>query len=54
NITCIGININTSSLSEDAAMDYLKKTEDELGLPCADPVRTGVGPIVDKLIKDKI
>ena len=49
-IKCVGIGINTSSLDEAAAMDYLKKAEDETGLPCADPVRTGVAAIVENLL----
>lgn len=49
-IKCIGIGLNTSSLSEAQAMDYLKRTEDETGLPCADPVRTGVSAIVKNLL----
>src|SRR6266496_236287 len=32
-----------------AARDYLRQTEDQLGLPCVDPVRTGIGAIVDHL-----
>ena len=46
---CVGVGINTSSLNEKEAMDYLKAAEEETGLPCADPVRTGVGAIVDNI-----
>ena len=49
NMKCVGIGINTSSLNEKEAMDYLKAAEAETGLPCADPVRTGVGAIVDNI-----
>ncbi len=42
-----GASINTSSLNDGAAADYLKAAEDRLGVPCCDSVRTGVGSIVD-------
>lgn len=45
----IGIAMNTSGLDEAAAHDLMKRTADEYGMPCCDPVRTGVGPIVDLL-----
>ena len=47
---CIGVSVNTAALDAAAARDYLRQTEDELGLPCVDPVRTGVGAIVDRLV----
>ena len=37
-----------------AARDYLRRTEDDLSLPCVDPMRTGVGAIVDRLIADRL
>jgi uncharacterized NAD-dependent epimerase/dehydratase family protein len=46
---CVGLSINTAGLDEAAARDYLRGTEARLGLPCVDPVRTGVGAIVDNL-----
>ena len=46
---CIGISINTASLSAEQAERVLKETEDRLGLPCVDPVRNGVAAIVDRL-----
>jgi uncharacterized NAD-dependent epimerase/dehydratase family protein len=49
---CVGVSVNTSALDgAAAARDYLRRTEDELGLPCVDPLRGGgVGPIVDYLL----
>ncbi|MBI1774465.1 MAG: DUF1611 domain-containing protein [Proteobacteria bacterium] len=47
---CVGISVNTQSLPEKKALAILKRTEDKLGLPCVDPLRTGVGPIVDRLM----
>ena len=43
-----------SGLDPAAARDYLRRTEDERGLPCVDPMRTGVGPIVDRLVVDRL
>jgi uncharacterized NAD-dependent epimerase/dehydratase family protein len=45
----VGISLNTSSLGEAAAADLIARTQDRLGLPCVDPVRTGVAAIVDRL-----
>ena len=49
NIQCVGIAINTSALDASAADSILKQTADSFGLPCVDPVRTGVAAIVDRL-----
>jgi len=46
---CIGLSINTSGLEVIEARDYLRQTEDRLGLPCVDPIRSGVAAIVDNL-----
>ena len=46
---CVGISVNTSAMDAGEARDYLRRTEDELGLPVVDPVRAGVGAIVDRL-----
>jgi uncharacterized NAD-dependent epimerase/dehydratase family protein len=48
-VKCVGLSINTAGMEAGAARDYLRRTEDELALPCIDAVRTGVGPIVDRL-----
>ncbi len=45
----VGVSIDTSRLEEDEALAFLEKTATRLGLPAADPVRTGVQPIVDNL-----
>jgi len=47
--SCVGVSVNTEALDPAAARDYLRRTEDQLGLPTIDPVRTGVGAIVDRL-----
>jgi uncharacterized NAD-dependent epimerase/dehydratase family protein len=46
----VGICINTQALEPEAAMAYLRNTEDRLGLPCCDPIAGGVANIVDTLI----
>jgi len=48
-VTCVGIAINTSALDASAADSLLKQTADAFGLPCVDPVRTGVGAIAERL-----
>lgn len=50
----MGICINTSRLPPPAAADYLRTTAAELGVPCCDPVRTGVTAIVDGLLAGSI
>ena len=45
----VGIAVNTSALDDSAAKRYLSETEERLGLPCVDPVRTGVARIADML-----
>ena len=48
-VRCAGLSINTAGLDAGAANDYLRQTEDRLGLPCVDPVRTGIAALVDNL-----
>nr|NIR58463.1 DUF1611 domain-containing protein [Gammaproteobacteria bacterium] len=48
-VRCIGVAVNTSGLEAGEARDYLAGVADKLGLPAVDPVRDGVGPIVDRL-----
>ena len=45
----VGVSVDTSRLSEEDAAAFLAETEKELGLPAVDPVRNGVGRIVDSL-----
>lgn len=46
----VGVAIDTSRLGEQEAAEYLQRTEQELGLVTVDPVRNGVGRIVDQMI----
>lgn len=46
---CVGVAVNTAGLAPDEAQKYLRDTEDKIGLPTVDPVRSGVARIVDAL-----
>ncbi len=46
----IGICLNTSNLSDEDAAAEIAATAAYTQLPCVDPVRMGVGPIVDVLL----
>src|SRR5688572_15386553 len=48
-VVCVGVSINTSSMDEEAASEYLDEIEDMLDVPCIDPVKTGAAAIVDRL-----
>ena len=48
-VICIGVSINTKDMSDAERETYLKRVEDELGLPTVDPVTTGVSKLVDNL-----
>lgn len=47
----IGLAINTAALEPAAARTLQDRTADRLGLPCVDPVRDGVAPLVDAMAK---
>ena len=49
----VGIACNTSTLSEADAMAALSALADRYGLPCVDPVRTGVDAILDHMGLDR-
>lgn len=49
NIRCVGLSVNTSELSESAALDYLAKLSEKFGLPATDPIRFGVKELVKGL-----
>jgi uncharacterized NAD-dependent epimerase/dehydratase family protein len=48
-VRCIGIAVNTSRLSDGDAMKLLDELSLTFDLPAADPRRTGVSAIVDRL-----
>lgn len=45
-----GVSLNTSRVGEGAAARALAETSARLSLPCCDPIRGGVAPIVDKIL----
>ena len=49
--TVVAISLNTSTLPAEDALALLKRTADLYGLPCVDPFRTGVAPVVDALAR---
>jgi uncharacterized NAD-dependent epimerase/dehydratase family protein len=49
-IRCVGLSINSSSLSEADCAAYFERLSGELGLPVCDPVRTGVDALADALL----
>ena len=48
-IRCVGIAVNTRALGGVEAEDLLRTLSQRYALPAVDPVRFGVGPIVDEL-----
>jgi uncharacterized NAD-dependent epimerase/dehydratase family protein len=51
-IRCVGIAVNTAALGEDEARSLLDATGTAHALPAVDPVRFGVGPVVDRLVAE--
>jgi uncharacterized NAD-dependent epimerase/dehydratase family protein len=48
-VRCIAASINTGQMDKTQALAYLAETERRLAMPVVDPMRTGVGRIVDLL-----
>jgi uncharacterized NAD-dependent epimerase/dehydratase family protein len=49
-VRAVGVCLNTSGMERDDALRLCGETEDQLGLPCTDPVALGVERIVDRLL----
>jgi uncharacterized NAD-dependent epimerase/dehydratase family protein len=49
-IRCVGLSINSSSLSDAGRAEYFGRLTDTLGLPVCDPVRTGVDALASALL----
>jgi uncharacterized NAD-dependent epimerase/dehydratase family protein len=49
-VRCVGLSINSSSLSEPARAEYFARLTEDLKLPVCDPVRTGVDALADALL----
>jgi uncharacterized NAD-dependent epimerase/dehydratase family protein len=50
-IRCVGLSINSSSLSDAEVEEYFRRLTRDLGLPVCDPVRTGVDELVSALLR---
>lgn len=50
-VVAVGVSLNTSGLTPAQAIDARMKVEDLTGLPCEDPVKTGVERIVSRLLE---
>lgn len=48
-VIAVGLALNTSKLSREAAERLCAETADALGLPCTDPYAMGVDPIIDRI-----
>ena len=48
---CAGVSVNTSSMNDFDRDNYLSKLQSELGLPCVDPIATGMSPIANFILK---
>jgi uncharacterized NAD-dependent epimerase/dehydratase family protein len=47
---CVGLSINSSTLSDEAWAAYAQETSRRLGLPVVDPLRGGVAALADALL----
>ncbi|WP_226636295.1 DUF1611 domain-containing protein [Novosphingobium profundi] len=48
-VAAVGVSINGSQMAPDEVANLCARIEDELGLPCVDPVITGMEPIVERI-----
>jgi uncharacterized NAD-dependent epimerase/dehydratase family protein len=48
-VRCIGVSVNASDLSQKAYRDALSAVQAQTGLPCVDPIRDGVDPLIAAL-----
>ncbi len=50
NVKFAGVSLNTSRVGEQQAARGIAEISGRLSLPCCDPIRTGVAPIVDRIV----
>jgi uncharacterized NAD-dependent epimerase/dehydratase family protein len=48
---CAGVSINTSTMDDFGRDNYLSRMQENLGLPCVDPIAIGMTPIANFLLK---
>lgn len=51
-VVAVGVSLNTSKFSPEESERICRETEELLGLPAQDPLRHGVGRIVDRLLAE--
>ncbi len=51
NAQMVGISFNTSALSDDERNALFAKTEQELGLPCFDPLKTSMDAVIERILQ---
>jgi uncharacterized NAD-dependent epimerase/dehydratase family protein len=49
-VRAVGVCLNTSAMDPQAALRLCARTEDQLGIPCTDPMTFGVDAILDRLL----
>ena len=49
NAKVVGLACNTAEMGQVEAFAVMRELEDQFGMPCTDPVRTGVGALVDAI-----
>jgi uncharacterized NAD-dependent epimerase/dehydratase family protein len=47
---CVGVSVNTSKMSSDAAKECRRVIASRMSVPCVDPIRDGVAEIVEYLL----
>ena len=48
---CAGVSVNTSEMDDFERDAYLAKLQDHLGVPCVDPIATGMTPIANFMLR---
>lgn len=49
-VRAVGVCLNTSAMDAATAQRLCRRTEDQLGLPCTDPIAFGVEALIDELL----
>ena len=49
-VCCVGVSVNTSTLSSAQRAETLQQISEQTGLPCVDPIIDGVGAIIENLL----
>jgi uncharacterized NAD-dependent epimerase/dehydratase family protein len=49
----LGVALNTSGMTDRAALQAIAQAEEETGLPATDPVRYGAGKLFEAIVKER-